>query len=156
MKNPRRKAHTHTRTGWGPKETLVFLSPAFISLENAQQHKGSVTHQQLMQIAETWNQFDWRSLRSSSWIMSYSLSSYTGNVSRTSLLEEEMSSCTPLKLCQALQKRKTVTTPHQVQMGLPGSCLDHSGQKLMEWIGFAAFNMQKEASLVQVFLRVLQ
>lgn len=110
-----------------------------------------------MQITKTQNQLgQQRSLRSSSWIMSYSLSSYAGKVRRASLLQEEMSSCTPLKLCQTLQKRKTVTTIHQVKMGLPGSCLDHSGQKEMELIGLAAFNMQKEASLVQVFLRVLQ
>lgn len=110
-----------------------------------------------MQITETRNQSGWqRSLRSSSWIMSYSLSSYGGSGHRASLLQEEMSPCTPLKLCQTPQKRKTVATLHQVKMGLPGSCLDHSGQKVMEWIGLAAFNMQREASSVQVFPRVLQ
>lgn len=91
-----------------------------------------------MQITQTRNQLGWqRSLRSSSWIMSYSLSSYAGSVHRASVLQEEMSSCTPLKPCQTLQKRKTVATLHQVKMGLPGSCLDHSGQKVngMNWPG---------------------
>lgn len=45
--------------------------------------------------------------------MSYSLSSCAGNVHRGSLLQEEMSSCTPAKL----QKRKTAIALHQVKMG---------------------------------------
>lgn len=36
QKNPPREAPTHTSTGWGFKEILVFLSPAFISLEDPQ------------------------------------------------------------------------------------------------------------------------
>lgn len=85
--------------------------------------------------------------------MSYSISSYIGNVHRGSAMGGNVFLHLPP---QTLQKRKTVTIPHQVKIGLPGSCLDHSGQKVMELIGLTAFDMQREASSVQVFLRVLQ
>lgn len=35
-KKSKREAPTHTSKGWGRKEILTFLSPAFTSLENAQ------------------------------------------------------------------------------------------------------------------------